>query len=132
MSTVSGVARPVPAGKPPDLSEKQSEGCYSLKRSYQHNQGSGVVIIVLVNVLIPFLPRKELGNIVPTACEIVQRIHIGLVSLTGNILVLRKPTKLLIYPHSVFLGIIVDGSIVVIVILRVIYLLLRRLCRGHH
>ena len=78
--------------------------CFSRRRSNQLHQGSGVLLIIFVKVLILVLLHEELGNIVPAAYDIFQHINIVLVSLSGNILVLIKPIKILIIPQYIFFG----------------------------
>ena len=82
--------------------------------------------------MIPVLPHEDILNIVPAACDIFQRIHIGLISLASNILTLMKPIKILIALQSILLGVIIDYAIIIMVLSRILTLFLHIMCHGHY
>ena len=55
-----------------------------------------------------------------------------LFSTTGNILILVQSIKILILTQSNFLGVIIDGAIIILVLPYIISLLLHMLCHVHH
>ena len=71
-------------------------------------------------------------NIVPYACELIQRTYAGLSSLAGNILILAKPIKILIVLQSILLGVMIDDAIIIMVIPRIITIFLHLLWHGQH
>ena len=76
--------------------------------------------------------REELGNTVPAACDIVQHIHIGLIRLSGKILILVKPIKSLIVLLSILLCVIINVSTIIMVLPQILTTLLHLMCHGNH
>ena len=91
------------------------------------SQGNSIVLVILVKVLILVFPHEELGVIFPDACELIQHTHIGLLSHAGDILIIMKPIKILIALQSIYLSVIINYSILVIVLPRILTLFLHLL-----
>ena len=82
--------------------------------------------------MIPVFLHEELGNIVPAACGIVQCIHIGLIRLSGNILIIVKPIKILMIIQSISIGVIINDAIIIMMLPQIIALLIHLLYHGNH
>ena len=73
-----------------------------------------------------------MDNIFLTTCLIVQHIHIGIVRLSGNIIILVKPIKALTVLQSIFLGVIIDDIRIIMVLPWILTLFLHLLFHGHY